>query len=127
MSRILITDPNPVLRREAHAWVRELGHEALLARDARSAQRVLAANPDVGLLILSSDDDGRSLEATLATLRADPRAAHLPVLLCTWSNRVARLVRLVLLGADRCLQWPVEREEFERAVGELLSTSTLSR
>lgn len=119
--RVLIVEGNPDLRE----YLGEIlsgdfscagvanGTAALpLARDGR---------PD--LIVTDLNMPGMSGEAFLETVRADPRLAHVPVLVLTARTEPGLPARLLTLGAEDLLVTPVRADELLARAHNLVSLS----
>jgi DNA-binding response OmpR family regulator len=103
--RVLVVDDSGVNRRLLGAALAELGHEAHSAENGRRALELLRSDAyDVVLLdLIMPVMDGY---ATLAEIKADPRLAHLPVIMVSAVPELASVVRCIELGATDYLPKP---------------------
>jgi len=83
---ILLADDDEVVQAAVSAAAQKYGHRVIRATSgAATVELAAAAQPDVVVLdIHFPDADGRDV---LAKLKADPRTAHIPVIV--WSGRKA--------------------------------------
>lgn len=103
--RVLVVDDSGTNRRLLGAALTALGHEVRTAADGRRALELLrTGDVDVVLLdVLMPVLDGY---ATLAAIKADPRLAHLPVIMVSTVHELDGVVRCLDLGATDFLPKP---------------------
>jgi DNA-binding response OmpR family regulator len=102
---VLVVDDSGTNRRLLGAALTGLGHEVRTAADGRRALELLRTEDvDVVLLdVLMPVLDGY---ATLAAIKADPRLAHLPVIMVSTVHELDGVVRCLDLGATDFLPKP---------------------
>jgi CheY-like chemotaxis protein len=108
--RVLVVDDAVINRLLMERLVRQQGHEVVLAEDGLAALERLsgpdALSFDVVLLdLLMPGLDGYS---TLERMKADPRLAHLPVIIVSAVDELDSVVRCIELGALDYLPKPVD-------------------
>lgn len=119
MSDILLADDDAALRAMVADALRAAGHEVRLARDGAEALReVRRRAPDLLLLdYRMGRPDGFEV---CREVRADPRLAHLPVVILTAQGRIEDRLRGFEAGADDYLPKPFDPRELLARVGALL-------
>lgn len=119
MSDILLADDDAALRAMVADALRAAGHEVRLARDGAEALReVRRRAPDLLLLdYRMGRPDGFEV---CREVRADPRLAHLPVVILTAQGEIEDRLRGFEAGADDYLPKPFDPRELLARVGALL-------
>lgn len=119
MSEILLADDDAALRAMVADALRAAGHDVRLARDGAEALReVRRRAPDLLLLdYRMGRPDGFEV---CREVRADPRLAHLPVVMLTAQGDVEDRLRGFEAGADDYLPKPFDPRELLARVGALL-------
>jgi adenylate cyclase len=108
MARALVVDDAPDIRLLADLVLSMAGFAVTAASSGREALRLLAAGdlPDIVLLDVQMPDvDGWE---TLSRVRADPRTADLPVVLCTVKGLPEDTLRGWSLGCDGYIGKPFD-------------------
>jgi adenylate cyclase len=108
MARALVVDDAPDIRLLADLVLSMAGFAVTAASSGREALRLLAADdlPDIVLLDVQMPDvDGWE---TLSRVRADPRTADLPVVLCTVKGLPEDTLRGWSLGCDGYIGKPFD-------------------
>jgi CheY-like chemotaxis protein/class 3 adenylate cyclase len=118
--RVLLVDDSEVVRRHSSSILVDAGYDVVLAVDGEEG---LAKAREGGVDLVLSDvemprRDGFSL---CHEIKADPRIAHLPVVLCTSLGEAADLERGFDAGADDYLVKPVIAEELVSRLASLLA------
>jgi len=113
--KVLVVDDSQTVRHCAERFLREGGHEVLLAEDGYQALALLHDfRPDLVFCdILMPRLDGYQ---TCAIIRRNPRFAHVPVLMLSSKDGVFDLARGRLAGAHDHLGKPFDREQLLQAV-----------
>jgi two-component system, OmpR family, response regulator len=108
---VLITDDDPDIRFLLASILRSAEFDVVEAQNGRDALSRLAAEqlPDIVILDVQMPEmDGWE---TLSTIRADPRTAWLPVILCTVKSTPENVARAWKLGADDYATKPFDATE----------------
>ncbi len=113
--KVLVVDNSQTVRMSAQRFLREGGHEVLLAEDGYQALALLHDfMPDLVFCdILMPRLDGYQ---TCAIIRRNARFAHVPVLMLSSKDGVFDLARGRLAGAQDHLGKPFGREQLLQAV-----------
>jgi phosphoserine phosphatase RsbU/P len=106
-SRILVVDDNEANRDMLSRRLAKQGHGVAMASGGREALAKLAAEPfDLVLLdIMMPEMDGYEV---LATLKADARLRHIPVIMITALTEMESVVRCIQMGAEDHLPKPFD-------------------
>lgn len=121
---ILICDDEQPLRALVRAALAGCGYTFVEALDGDEAlARARSARPE--LIILDVVLPGRTGWQVLAELRADPRLAHVPVLLVSARPQHRGREAALAAGADRYLSKPFALGELTAAVADLLGSRDL--
>ena len=113
--RVLVIDDSLTIRRSAEIFLRQGGHEVLLAEDGFEALGRLADwNPDIVFCdVLMPRLDGYQ---TVAIIKRHPRFAALPVVLLSSRDGLFDRARGRLVGCDDYLTKPFTKEQLLVAV-----------
>jgi two-component system, cell cycle response regulator len=108
--RVLVVDDARVNRLLIERLLREQGHDILTAGDGLTALELLGTGgePGVDVVLLDLVMPGLDGYETLARMKAEPRLAHLPVIVISAVDELASVVRCIELGALDYLPKPVE-------------------
>jgi adenylate cyclase len=111
---VLVADDNPDNRQLLYDIIMTIGHESVGAADGEEAIRITRERlPD--LLILDVNMPGINGFEVVNQIKADPKTAHIPVLMLTALNTDDHRVQGLVLGADDYLTKPFNpRELIER-------------
>ena len=117
---MLVVDDQESLRSLIRMNLELEGFEVIEAVDGQHGLDVAArCQPDlVTLDLVMPNMDGL---AAAAALRADPRTAHLPLVMVTTSTSPTHLGRARSLGVDAYLTKPFDPDELVQVVRDLLS------
>jgi CheY-like chemotaxis protein len=122
MSRVLVVDDDPDLRALVGAYLKAAGHVVEFAVDG--VEGVEAAARRLPELIVTDFQmprmDGFGL---FNAVRANPRAANVPVVMLTAHNSREMMNKALSLGVDDFLGKPITRDELVRVVAERLHPS----
>ncbi len=115
--RILVVDDEPHIGLIVRTRLEQGPYEVLLAGDGSEAFTLLAAHPDIALVILDLMLPGMRGAEILAVLRADARWQSLPCLILTAAGQDAQLREAEALGVSAVMTKPFSpRRLFERVV-----------
>lgn len=104
---ILVVDDDPVNRSMLTGSLEAIGHQVTTADDGMRALELVRTEPfDVVLLDVLMP--GMNGDQVLEEMKADPDLRHLPVVMVTALDDVARAVRCIELGADDYLPKPID-------------------
>ena len=113
--KVLVVDDSQTVRRSAELFLRQGGHEVLLAEDGYDAlAKIHDFAPDLVFCdILMPRLDGYQ---TCAIIKRHPRHAHLPVVMLSSKDGVFDVARGRLAGSQEHLTKPFTREQLLQAV-----------
>ncbi len=115
MARILVAEDNPNARQLVHDILESIGYESILAIDGPSA--VAAAQSQVpDLIILDVNMPGMSGFEVCKIIKADPKLAHIPVLMLTAQTDLESRVAGLGLGAEDYIAKPYSPRELAARV-----------
>jgi twitching motility two-component system response regulator PilG len=114
-TKVLVIDDSNTIRRSAEIFLRQGGHEVLLADDGFDAlAKVHDHEPDIIFCdILMPRLDGYQ---TCAIIKRNPRFAHVPVIMLSSKDGLFDKARGRMVGSDEYLTKPFTREQLLRAV-----------
>ncbi len=113
--KVLVVDDSQTVRRSAELFLRQGGHEVLLAEDGYDAlAKINDFAPDLVFCdILMPRLDGYQ---TCAIIKRHPRHARLPVVMLSSKDGVFDVARGRLAGSQEHLTKPFTREQLLQAV-----------
>jgi len=113
--KVLVIDDSNTIRRSAEIFLRQGGHEVLLAEDGFDAlAKVNDHAPEVIFCdILMPRLDGYQ---TCAIIKRNPRFAHVPVIMLSSKDGLFDKARGRMVGSDDYLTKPFTKEQLLRAV-----------
>ena len=113
--KVLVIDDSNTIRRSAEIFLRQGGHEVLLAEDGFDAlSKVNDHAPDLIFCdILMPRLDGYQ---TCAIIRRNPRFAHVPVIMLSSKDGLFDKARGRVVGSEEYLTKPFTREELLGAI-----------
>ena len=117
--RVLLVDPDSAVRELAEKFLAAQGFAVLLAANGREVMKMLREEK-VELAIVENDLPDLSGEELVAAIRANPRAAGLPLILVSSKAFVFDIERFLKLGVDRCVSKPFELGELAYTVRRLI-------
>jgi twitching motility two-component system response regulator PilG len=115
--RVLVIDDSNTIRRSAEIFLRQGGHEVLLAEDGFDALAKVNDNtPDMIFCdILMPRLDGYQ---TCAIIKRNPRFAQVPVIMLSSKDGVFDKARGRMVGSEDYLTKPFTKEQLLRAVAQ---------
>lgn len=120
-ARILVVDDSPTSRDLTEMLLQHLDYEVLVAADAGQAFAAASASP-CDLILSDLHMPGGGGFELLRQVKAEPRLAAIPVVLLSASSfSAADVQRALALGADRCIERPVELEALQQLIDEVLA------
>lgn len=113
--KVLVVDDSQTVRRSAELFLRQGGHEVLLAEDGYEAlAKIHDFAPDLVFCdILMPRLDGYQ---TCAIIKRHPNFAHLPVVMLSSKDGVFDIARGRMVGSQEHLTKPFSREQLLDAV-----------
>ena len=114
-SKVLVIDDSNTIRRSAEIFLRQGGHEVVLAEDGFDA---LAKVNDHDPLVIFCDILMPRLDGyqTCAIIKRNPRFAHVPVIMLSSKDGLFDKARGRMVGSDDYLTKPFTKEQLLRAV-----------
>lgn len=117
---VLIVEDTPVSARVFEAYLVKAGYETLVARSAEQALEILAAHPEVQLVLtdlMMPEMDGFEL---IRRMKAQPEWQDLPVIVATTLADAPNVKQAGALGIKRYLLKPIQQAQLVRQVREIL-------
>jgi twitching motility two-component system response regulator PilG len=116
-TKVLVIDDSNTIRRSAEIFLRQGGHEVLLAEDGFDAlAKVVDHDPELIFCdILMPRLDGYQ---TCAIIKRNPRFAHVPVIMLSSKDGLFDKARGRMVGSEEYLTKPFTKEQLLRAVDE---------
>jgi len=119
--KILIVDDSRIMRRIISGAVGVLGYDFLEAGDGEIALSVLEKEvDDVGLVTLDWNMPNMDGLETLKAIKANPRFAHLPVLVITTEAEKERMIAAIQAGAKNYMCKPFTQPDLTTKIMECL-------
>jgi len=114
-AKVLVIDDSNTIRRSAEIFLRQGGHEVLLAEDGFDAlAKVNDHEPELIFCdILMPRLDGYQ---TCAIIKRNPRYAHVPVIMLSSKDGLFDKARGRMVGSEDYLTKPFTKEQLLRAV-----------
>ena len=114
-TKVLVIDDSNTIRRSAEIFLRQGGHEVVLAEDGFDAlSKVNDHDPQLIFCdILMPRLDGYQ---TCAIIKRNPRFAHVPVIMLSSKDGLFDKARGRMVGSDEYLTKPFTKEQLLRAV-----------
>lgn len=105
--RVLVVEDAAVNRMILERLLRQQGHAPTGVADGQAALDLLSSGADFDVVLLDLVMPGLDGYTTLERIKADPRSAHVPVIVITAVEEVDSVVRCIELGALDHLSKPV--------------------
>ena len=122
-TKVLVIDDSNTIRRSAEIFLRQGGHEVVLAEDGFDA--LAKVNDHVPQLIfcdiLMPRLDGYQ---TCAIIKRNPRFAHVPVIMLSSKDGLFDKARGRIVGSEQYLTKPFTREELLGAIRRYVDART---
>jgi twitching motility two-component system response regulator PilG len=114
-SKVLVIDDSNTIRRSAEIFLRQGGHEVVLAEDGFDA---LAKVNDHAPKLIFCDILMPRLDGyqTCAIIKRNPRFAHVPVIMLSSKDGLFDKARGRMVGSEEYLTKPFTKEQLLRAV-----------
>ena len=114
-TKVLVIDDSNTIRRSAEIFLRQGGHEVVLAEDGFDAlAKVNDHSPQIIFCdILMPRLDGYQ---TCAIIKRNPRFAHVPVIMLSSKDGLFDKARGRMVGSEEYLTKPFTKEQLLRAV-----------
>ena len=118
--KILVIDDSNTIRRSAEIFLKQGGHDVLLAEDGFDAlSKVNDHDPDLIFCdILMPRLDGYQ---TCAIIKRNPRFAHVPVIMLSSKDGLFDKARGRMVGSEEYLTKPFTKEQLLRAVEQFVA------
>ena len=119
-TKVLVIDDSNTIRRSAEIFLRQGGHEVVLAEDGFDAlAKVNDHTPQLIFCdILMPRLDGYQ---TCAIIKRNPRFAHVPVIMLSSKDGLFDKARGRMVGSEEYLTKPFTKEQLLRAVEQFSS------
>ena len=119
-AKVLVIDDSNTIRRSAEIFLRQGGHEVVLAEDGFDAlAKVNDHTPQLIFCdILMPRLDGYQ---TCAIIKRNPRFAHVPVIMLSSKDGLFDKARGHMVGSEEYLTKPFTKEQLLRAVEQFSS------
>ena len=116
-AKVLVIDDSNTIRRSAEIFLRQGGHEVVLAEDGFDAlAKVNDTTPDLIFCdILMPRLDGYQ---TCAIIKRNPRFSHVPVIMLSSKDGLFDKARGRMVGSEDYLTKPFTKEQLLRAVAQ---------
>ncbi len=113
--KVLVIDDSNTIRRSAEIFLKQAGHEVLLAEDGFDAlSKISDSTPDIIFCdILMPRLDGYQ---TCAIIKKNQKLAHVPVIMLSSKDGVFDKARGQIAGAEQYLTKPFTKSELLTAV-----------
>ena len=114
-ARVLVVDDSNTIRRRAEIFLRQGGHQVVLAEDGFDAlSKVNDHDPELIFCdILMPRLDGYQ---TCAIIKRNPKFAHVPVIMLSSKDGLFDKARGRMVGSEEYLTKPFTKEQLLRAV-----------
>jgi twitching motility two-component system response regulator PilG len=121
-ARVLVIDDSNTIRRSAEIFLRQGGHEVLLAEDGFDAlSKISDHDPELIFCdILMPRLDGYQ---TCAIIKRNPRFSHVPVIMLSSKDGLFDKARGRMVGSQDYLTKPFTKEQLLRAVDDYRRTA----
>ncbi len=117
---VVYVEDEPAVQRLVEYWLLEAGCAVHLARDGASGLALIRrVRPD--LVVTDALMPVMSGDELVASLRADPDLARIPVVMATAAASPRRVERMLALGCTAVLAKPLEETSFLAAVRDALA------
>jgi CheY-like chemotaxis protein len=123
---VLLTDDDAMLRYLAASILETGGYRVLQAKDGAEALELLAAGPDISLLVTDLQMPGMSGEELVKRLRTRSDTSLLPVIVLTGTDEYETEARLMDAGADDYIRKPIDPPRFLARVKAALRRAGVS-
>ena len=119
-AKVLVIDDSNTTRRSAEIFLRQGGHEVVLAEDGFDA---LAKVNDLAPQLIFCDILMPRLDGyqTCAIIKRNPRFAHVPVIMLSSKDGLFDKARGRMVGSEEYLTKPFTKEQLLRAVEQFSS------
>ena len=122
-AKVLVIDDSNTIRRSAEIFLRQGGHEVVLAEDGFDALAKIADHePDLIFVdIMMPRLDGYQ---TCAIIKRNPRFAHVPVIMLSSKDGLFDKARGRMVGSEDYLTKPFTKDQLLQAVEQHRRVST---
>jgi CheY-like chemotaxis protein len=118
--RILIVDDHALNLKLLERLLELEGREVRAADSLAEAERALAEEQPVMIVLDLNLPDGNGLELT-RKLKAEPRTASIPIVVCTAAVMPADEDRALEAGCDAFVAKPIDLQHFSTVISSILS------
>ncbi|HEX8144226.1 MAG TPA: response regulator [Pyrinomonadaceae bacterium] len=120
--RILIVDDVPEILLLLRKLVARMGYQVEIAPLAVEALEILRAKR-IDLLLTDWSMPGMNGGELIRTLKSDEQLGHIPTIVLTGHDTEVERTEAHAAGCDRFLVKPIKRDELQRVISELLTTT----
>ncbi|MBU0620333.1 MAG: response regulator [Gammaproteobacteria bacterium] len=125
-TRVLIIDDSKTVVMAIKKYLRSVGYETVEAFDAETGLSMIHEHsPD--LIFLDIMLPGMNGFAALRTIRRDPQARHIPVIMMSGNEQAVEQFYGLRIGADDFMKKPFSREELFFRIERLLDNELVPR
>lgn len=117
--KILIVDDSRTIRQQVNFTLQKSGFATVEAEDGQKGIEVLAANPDVAMIISDVNMPNMGGLEMLETIKANPQHASLPIVMLTTEGAAELLERAKAAGAKGWLVKPFKPDQLIAVVSKL--------
>lgn len=125
MARILIAEDDPITCRLLYKIIEKMGHTPFISPNGKHAWEALQANNFFNMLItdlMMPEMDGREL---IRLMRNDSRFTKFPILLISAVIKISEIRDLLDRGASAFLGKPVDRNDLQENIDQLLRADVI--
>jgi two-component system, chemotaxis family, chemotaxis protein CheY len=121
MKKVLVVDDSPTVRQQVSMALKQAGFGVIEASDGIDGAAKVAANPDIGMIILDVNMPGMNGLEMLEKIRESPEHAQLAVIMLTSEGERTLVDRAKKAGAKGWIVKPFKADLLVGAVRKLLA------
>jgi Response regulator containing CheY-like receiver, AAA-type ATPase, and DNA-binding domains len=120
--KILLADDSLTMRRIITKMLNDMGYQDIIAVDCGSdVFPALAANDDIGLILLDWNMPLMNGMDCLKKIKSDPDSENIPVIMVTSEATHSKIVEAIQIGANAYLVKPFEAEALKEKIGKIFT------